>query len=69
MEFFFKFNKWEGSRNGGGDGFFFSFVKVKKQGGWKFSSKLINGQAQITAGRMEFFSFVQVKKQGGWKFS
>ena len=28
---------------------------MKKQGGWKFSWKLINGEAQITAGRMENF--------------
>ena len=41
----------------------FSFVQVKKQGGWK----LINGQAKITLGRMENFLkilfFLQKKKQ------
>ena len=26
---------------------------MKNQGGWKFSKKLINGEAQITAGREE----------------
>jgi hypothetical protein len=30
---------------------------VKKQGGWKFSRKLINEETQITAGRVENFYF------------
>ena len=38
-----------------------SFVYVKKQGGWKFSWKLINGQAQITAGRVE--NFLKINKR------
>jgi hypothetical protein len=34
---------------------------VKKQGGWKFSYKLINGEAQITAGRVE--NFLKINKR------
>ena len=34
---------------------------MKKQGGWKFSWKLINGEAQITAGRME--NFLKINKR------
>ena len=33
----------------------------KKQGGWKFSWKLINRQTQITAGKME--NFLKINKQ------
>ena len=34
---------------------------MKKQEGWKFSWKLINGEAQITAGRME--NFLKINKR------
>ena len=38
-----------------------SFVQVKKQKGWKFSKILINGEAQITAGRIK--NFLKINKR------
>ena len=54
QEFFFKFDKRVGSNNSKEDGRNFICVG-EKQKGWKFSWILINGEAQITVGRMENF--------------
>ena len=47
-----EFNKLIGSNNSGEDGKKFICVGEKRKG-WKLSGMLLNGEAQITAGRME----------------
>ena len=60
MEFFFKFNKGLGSNNSGEDGKNFICVG-EKAGRLEIFLKIINGETQITAGRME--NFLKINKR------
>ena len=60
LEFLSKFNKREGSNNSREDGKNFICAGEKTKG-WKFSWIIINGEAEITAGRIE--NFLKINKQ------